>query len=91
MEWFPKLLDLVFGVFQILACLFLVYGAWLAVRKTGGPRISGGTAPESAPQEESDFWDITEPPLTREPKPMRGAGKAGSREKSLPMKRRPAI
>jgi len=48
MEEIPaELLDFVIGVLQIIAGLFLAYGAYLATRKTGELQISD--APTSAP------------------------------------------
>jgi hypothetical protein len=40
MEEIADLLDLTVGVLQTSAVLFLAYGAYLAIRKRGGPKIS---------------------------------------------------
>ena len=48
MEEIADLLDFTVGTLQLIAVFFLAYGAYLVIRKTGGPKIPSNQ-PESHP------------------------------------------
>ena len=48
MEWFFRLLDLVFVAGQVSACVGLIYGAYLSISHNSLPSIAGKSAAFSA-------------------------------------------
>jgi hypothetical protein len=73
-EGIAELLDFVIGVLQIIAGLFLAYGAYLATRKTGELQISEAPTSSSA----------ASPRRPGESGPKRDAGESGNQGKMSP-------
>jgi hypothetical protein len=67
-----ELLDFVIGVLQIIAGLYLAYGAYLATRKTGELQISDAPASAASPRRPGESG------------PKRDAGESGNQGKMPP-------
>lgn len=66
MEWFPELLDVFLVVLQVLAVLFLVYGAHLAIRRTGvRPALDEPSLASTESERKVALGDTSEPRIER--------------------------
>jgi hypothetical protein len=81
MERSPEMLDFVIGLLQIPAVVFLTYGAYLAVRRTGARTILAEPSPGSASLEKKlELGDNADPPRERRSHTRRKTDRRAARE-----------